>query len=649
MIVNESPQPRQLNPFAFPSETDTRFALFVLAMLVVALSSGFLASISLNPDQANPYERISLPKIEPGQPNFFEEYRAYYLRIIEATITSLVLPVGLTVTIFFLGTILYRRHPARLRRQKHLVSLREELDPLLYREIQSLVRAVSVVPPPTILLGKEIFSQSAQAFGLPRQYVLGIQGGLRLLLRKAPNAFRVIMLHELAHIFNRDIGRVYFAQALWSAAFLLTILPLALIFVLISLYSNVMGLLTGEWNLYRLLAINLPTVVIYILKIGAIILTVATVRADLLRVREIYADVRAGLWGAKDSLQALLQHGCAQEKTVRGLHWWRLHPTPQERLSALLDSAYAFKISRGVTFTVGVMIAVMASEVFTLTLFAVNGISAIGGYVVTFLGDIAIGFAWLIFIGKYLLVTIFVMLVFFGIAYFISNTVGLEVQRESVADIAMNRTGVVGYLRLALPATLMAFGLEVGFLIDPSLFSGLGIIFALDPPTFFSQRGLIPTLLTIPEFVMAAGLCWFWLAYARFFGQRLLGSHTGATPPKWKLRGMALALSVMWWVLFLPVALFHGIIVAIGIRAIPVDQINDQAPMFLVALVVCLIGSLLTFVIFFGASWVLLKFGRLIWSPRCPSCGRITHHEVVIGKMCENCSKELAPWLFTDQ
>lgn len=661
MSVNDSPQSKQLNPFAFPSETDTRFTLFIFAVLLVAYSSGFIAMIALNPNQADPFEGIAPPNVQIGDIKFFEEYRAYYLKQIKAASISLIFPVGLAAAIFILATILYRLHPPWLRRQKHLEPFREDQDPLLSREVRSIAHEVGISPIPTIMLGSNMSSQNAQAFGFPGQYSLRLESGLRLLVRKSPGAFRAIVLHELAHIFNRDIGRAYYAQSIWRAALLLTILPLASILVLVSLHSNFTRLLNDEFSLYRLLAINLPTVMVYLLKLAAIIFIAAAVRAGLLRVREKYADVRAASWGASDSLQALLKRTGAQEKTQRGLHWLRLHPTAQERLNTLLNPAYECRVSKDVAFTVGAMIAVTVMEVFILTIFAVPGIRATTNYVTSLFGDVAftnlppmsrsfsVGVAWLIWIGGSLLLAILVALVFFSIAYLISNTVGLEVQRESLADITMNRAGAVGYLRLGLPAMLMAIGVESGFLIAPSPLSGLGAIFALDPPSFFSARGLIPTFLTIPEFLMAAGLFWLWLVYARFLGQRVLGSWAGSNSPKWRRHAMTLVLSLLWWVLFLPVGAMHAIIVGIGIRAIPVDQLAEFTPLMLFALIICLLISLLAYVILLGMSWALLKFTRLIWSPRCPACGHITRHEIVIGKKCDRCNSDLAPWLFMKQ
>lgn len=67
---------------------------------------------------------------------------------------------------------------------------------------------------------------SAFAFGWPRRRFVAISGGAAVAAVRKPAAFDAVILHELAHIKNRDIDQTYLALAIWRAFVVAALLPL---------------------------------------------------------------------------------------------------------------------------------------------------------------------------------------------------------------------------------------------------------------------------------------------------------------------------------------------------------------------------------------------------------------------------------------
>ena len=69
---------------------------------------------------------------------------------------------------------------------------------------------------------------------------------MRLLAHKAPHIFRALLLHELAHIKNRDVGGAYFTEALWRSVILVILIPFGVITGGLAIFSCVLTLLSGK-------------------------------------------------------------------------------------------------------------------------------------------------------------------------------------------------------------------------------------------------------------------------------------------------------------------------------------------------------------------------------------------------------------------
>lgn len=629
-----APSKRRMNPFSFPAETNVRFVLLILAVLMLAVSIGGLLGIALS--------LLS----EPGQitPATEDQSTEISASTFGEVLGSLVVLVVMMLVVLVLAAVIYRGHPARIRRRKKLTPLIADKHPAVQGEIERLSRSVAVSPQPSVEMGPGVRGQNAQAFGLPKQYVLGLDGGLRLLLRRAPTLFQALLLHELAHIANRDVGRTYFAEALWRAAIYVTAVPFALLLGGIALIAGIATLLTRQMSasdLVLLVVMNLLGLPVVFLVLGVPLAVVAFIRASVLRAREFYADWRAALWGVETPLQSILATGAAKETEKRAFRLRRYHPSARQRLAMLQDPMSLFKVSYDLPIIAGLLLGFVITGLIWMT-FKLMGIIQAGlnvfaagltelaldssNVLLVSFTHLAVTVAGLIPLGIYLIVCV-------ALGYLIAGTVGLQVQRESVASTVTGQRGCAGHLRLVGLAALVALGLEVGSLIAPPyLFSPLGAIIGglVDPAML---------LLIFPWLLGFAALTWLGLFYGRVFSRRILGSHTGTSSPVRKQRLLTIAQSALLGVMYVP-------LLAGRIAIIFPDPTADEL-LISVSFIGLIVAMVLTGLAF-GATWLLMTILRRYWPPRCSYCEQITQHRYAVGQGCENCERDLTPWLFVE-
>ncbi len=625
---------RRLNPFAFPPETNVRFILLIVAAVMLAFNLGVLLPIATNLERPlSAVDPIALDTPSSGD-EFFIQTQTQYLSYLLELLQYLAFPTLLLLSVFTLAMLIYRTHPARIRRRRALKPLSSDQDGALHRKTRHLAQTVGVRPTPTVELGKGMRSQNGQAFGLRNRYAIRLDQGLRLLLRKSPSAFRAIFLHELAHLANHDVGRTYFAQALWTAVVVLTIVPLSIALGASFIQGFVSRLLNGTMDWQRFFFTNIPTFSIIALQIGATVAIVAAIRASLLRVREVYADWRAALWGAEAQMAGILRQSTRKEKSERRVRPWRLHPTAKERLAALRTPSMLFRVTPDLPFIAGLLLGILMSGLIAFELPAAIGILAglqalVAGLAVEASSNSSMFLLRLAFlvgtIGMGVLV-ISVLASVLGMGYLVSGTVGLQVQREAVADLSNGRRGFLSYVRLLVPAALIALGIEIGFLVVPlALLSPVGLALGetLDNP--------LKLLLPIPWMVAVAASTWLGLIYTRYFAARLFGAHVGASPPKWKRRLLTLALSGLLLIGYLPLLAARILIL--------LSPGEDLTPVM-----IALPAGLLLNLVAFGGTWLIIWAIRFVRRSRCPAC-RETTPSIAVGRACERCGHELTPWL----
>jgi hypothetical protein len=182
-------------------------------------------------------------------------------------------------------------------------------------------------------------STAASVFGGLRRRFLALPGGMIRLFRMDRPAFRTIVLHELAHLRNRDVGRTYYAVSVWLAFLAVGLLP----FVVVTTWRGGGGFgLATSW------------------RIGLLAVLVYLTRNALLRSRELYADARAGTVESEAALVGVL-------KRLAPVPQWRagvgVHPPPELRLRALRDPVAVLRPSLGEAVALGTVTSVLYAAV----------------------------------------------------------------------------------------------------------------------------------------------------------------------------------------------------------------------------------------------------------------------------------------------
>jgi len=648
----ESPRRPRLNPFAFPAETNVRFTLLVAAALLLAFSLGnsLVAATGLAETPEGFEFSVQPDELRKFSPEDFANVR----RVLGQSFVGLALPGGLMLGVLVLANAVFRGHPDRIRRRKQLQPLTPDDDAQFFEALQELAAVSGVSPLPSIEVGARSRTLDGQAFGLRKRYALRLGGGLRLLLRKAPHMFRAIVLHELGHIANRDVVRTYFAQALWVAVVILGIIPM-LVLISITAFQSVADKLAGGLTpdeVRRFFTLNLPTILILLFQFAATLGVVAAIRASLLRVREVYADWRAAQWGAEAALSDILRRNTSADESGRWSRLWRLHPSAQERLSYLQDPGDLFRLNPEVPLFAGILLGILLYGVTNfgvslwLSLSAVS--QGVGLFVVNLAFDIPPALGILILQMAQIVMVILDVISFVvtilapavGAAYLVAGTVGLQVQRETLAGMTQGRRGCASYLRLWGPAALVAIGNQIGYLITP-----LSILSLL--PELVTAPGGLVALLLIPLWVAGATIpVWLWLVYARYFIPRTLGASAGTAPPQRARRTFTIVLSAMLAALLVPSVI--GQLALEDVANSFTGDVPSTIEQLQQGILLSLGIALALYVALFGLTWLVVQARSAVRQTRCPACEQRTQHKHTVGETCEHCGAQLAPWLFAE-
>ncbi len=643
---------QRLNPFALPAETSARFTLLIATALTLVWTVG---TFFINTVIAKMFSLPSEDEVEwvwgivtalqgGGSKNpdqvAIEASLAQLWAVLAENLLLLTLLLSFSVLLFFITIMIYLSHPVRIRRYKKLRVKLPAQDPDLFEEVNRLASLAGISPSPTLEIQEKSLSIEGQAFGFRKQYSLGLGGRIPLQLRKAPDLFRATILHELAHVVNQDVWRYYFSEAIWYAVIFLALVPWLIYIYFNLIRAVVQGLLTAGLagvNWIFLLTDVLPTDLFLTLQLGLTLLIIWLIRNSLLRTREFYADWRTALWGVEQPLSTRLQTSASGEKS-RGRYWARLkrlHPTAQERLDTLQDPSNLFRIKLDLPFLGGFLFGYILSGLLRFIIFLWIPVRL--GSEIVFLHLVQLTINWppllssptiaLARLGmRHLIPDAALLGLLLVIAYLVTGTVGLQVQRESIAELLTGQQGYTRYLRLLLPAALMAIGFEIGILLAPL--------------NFFAPRGLLPILLIPLGLIGLTFLTWMWLVYVRFFAQRLFGSHIQISAPHWTRRFLTLVMSGLLWILYLPAIISH---LTITIISSP-DELGFSIKISLITLGI----ALFLYVLVFGITWGLVQIKRLFIRLRCPSCQQDIDYQFTLDQRCKQCGHNLALWLFAE-
>ncbi len=571
------------------------------------------------------------------------------------------------------AAVLYIRHPRRIRRRYESRTLTAWEAPTVVSFLQSCTSALRL--PPLRLEVAEARSKLAmpQTFGRPGKEVLLLHGAPGFLEDTWGDTAKTVVLHEVGHIVNGDAQDREKSRALWIGlvAFLgLTFCVLwgfALLGVSLARGAEQASMTFAAASLAILRATGLFT---------PMLLLVWFIWLGLVRIREFYADYRVALWGRGESLRKLLR---MQESKSRwwerskwwGMVWeqwgqhkwwtlcagaleraaeriepiWRSHPSYRLRRLVLADPTQLFRVPSDLALVTGFLLSLLITNLIAP---AIELASLLNLLTETFFWWIAgpllaaLSSPWkelTLILGRVIVVVgpflVFCSLLLGIPAYLVARAIGVQVQREAVADLAEGNRW--GYLRSLRPAILMALGVEGGFLLTPTgaVLGGLHL-----------DAGMRLSWIAGMTF-----LTWLWLAYMRALTRFTLGVHVGPSFPGKLSRFVNASAVALLIVLFWPAA-FTRMAFILNYREMPrwgiPENVTNQEFINYIHVTGIMLAAFAVAAYVFWTGGCLFFCAARLWHMkiRCHSCGDPLPRGFAVGRSCASCGEPLAAWIY---
>jgi Zn-dependent protease with chaperone function len=329
----------RLNPFSFVSDTGLRFVLLLILVVCGSIKQWFSVGLMImNPrhkaEGCMTEKSISdLLRSDTATPADLACFRPL------SFITELTFIVGGLALLALVTWLIWRCYPWRQARRLRLEPLKpagvlEEVVAALH----DLCRTAGLSPEPEFWWNPlDVRPKMALAFGPRRRRRVGLSGGLVMSHYTDPPLFRAVLLHELAHLRNRDVTLTYVALSMTWAFAATAFVPNAVI------------------TLAR--KPNLSDVLLTMVEVGTFALCAVLTLAAILRAREFYADVRSATWHRDSQLGAILEGAPPIPR------WRRLtstHPDPQKRARLLKSTDELFVFGTGDAFGIGVSAGIIS-------------------------------------------------------------------------------------------------------------------------------------------------------------------------------------------------------------------------------------------------------------------------------------------------
>lgn len=646
-----------LDPFALPTETHGRYRMLVAAALVLAWSAARYATPGL---VLTPADRVAAPEhevlmekvldagLESLSPEELQTIASFetvrpYARVLArwlARIAVSVLLVGATV---MGAAVLYHLHPRWRGLLRRVRPLDADEAPRIVDELRRLIGQTSL--PQGITLAQMLGRFGGLAFGPRGRETLVLCCPPDLLDPAWDRMMRPVAYHELGHIANGDIRNQEISRGIWIATLVL-LAAVGLVAVLSSgaeaalePSGQVPGTLVAAHSLAGAAARYLP-----------LLCAVGWLWIGLVRAREHYADLRVVAWGERASLlrrlriaatrnaawqrlrepARLLAHWPKAERAIEWLqgHGWSFHPTPARRAAVVEDPSPLFRVSSGLAFLTGLLLTTVLAPMGLLfddlTLVARSLMSLfflIMGRLAV-LAMLAVGLAAMM-----------------ALAHLVAGTLGIQIQREAVARLAVEPNGPWGYARHGRVALLFALGVEVGLLLTPASF-----LFAPVPPLY-----------VVAWLAAFTALTWMWLAYVGAMARFLLASQAGVEPPHRR------QILVTWLSAFLLAALYSPALAArvtlhnvgdpemlASLGRISPDPSEAFISTFVMTSIALLALALLVYALVGLGSMVAVAVWLARRRQKCSACGAPIASRLVAGYRCDACGSPLARWLLLE-
>lgn len=242
--------------------------------------------------------------------------------------------IGGMLGLLVVAALLYYLQPYWRIARSRLVPL----DPLDAAEVlaalNSLATQAGLRRQPTFLVDPVNPHVGGLAFGRGRDPYVCLHAGLLTLFRRDPVSFRAVVLHELAHLRNRDVATTYLTLAVWRAFLLVALLPWVLTLVF-----------PDSWP-----AGSTGIVLESAGRVAILVLIVYLSRNAVLRSREWHADARVSRWLGSTTPSECLP-------SLSGGRRWavllRTHPTAASRAAVLADRTFLLRPGFWESFAAG--------------------------------------------------------------------------------------------------------------------------------------------------------------------------------------------------------------------------------------------------------------------------------------------------------
>lgn len=241
---------------------------------------------------------------------------------------------------------IYLLWPIWRRRRNRLLFIDLGAPDELAHRLRDLVTVAGLRKTPDFVIDPRADTIGAVVFGRTGRYTVCLDAGLVTRSGAAPDVLRDVVLHELAHIRNRDVGITYATVAVWWAFLICMVLPY--------LAGQAVSLATATeiWRAQWQLGLR------GLFRAMALVALTYLVRADILRNREFYADLDAANLAGRTAFAWRDQRPPPRPKFVRWQRFlgvWRTHPDAAQRSRSLSDPGILFGTTALTMFLTGVV------------------------------------------------------------------------------------------------------------------------------------------------------------------------------------------------------------------------------------------------------------------------------------------------------